>query len=84
MTILKVNKCLAGVWWTALLSHAENVLTRKILTLILKANGDVFKGRVINGSMLAFHFFFYLTFRTRSIAGSLKNPTVAFQDLLVM
>lgn len=29
-------------------SLSENVLTSKILALILKANRDVFKGRVIN------------------------------------
>lgn len=61
MTILKVNKTslLVVVFGRSLedciaFSLSENVLTSKILTSVLKANGDVFKGRVINVVRLHF------------------------------
>lgn len=61
MTILKVNKTslLVVVFGRNLedciaFSLSENVLTSKILTSVLKANGDVFKGRVINVVRLHF------------------------------
>ena len=61
MTILKVNKTslLVVVFHRNLedciaFSLSGNVLTSKILTSVLKANGDVFKGRVINVVRLHF------------------------------
>jgi len=61
MTILKVNKTslLVVVFGRSLedciaFSLSGNVLTSKILTSVLKANGDVFKGRVINVVRLHF------------------------------
>lgn len=61
MTILKVNKTslLVVVFRRNLedciaFSLSGNVLTSKILTSVLKANGDVFKGRVINVARLHF------------------------------
>lgn len=61
MTILKVKKTslLVVVFHRNLedciaFSLSGNVLTSKILTSVLKANGDVFKGRVINVVRLHF------------------------------
>lgn len=61
MTILKVNKTslLVVVFGRNLedciaFSLSGNVLTSKILTSVLRANGDVFKGIVINVVRLHF------------------------------